>query len=221
MRRLSWLVILTALLVSATPRASSAQNEISATGKGMVGGGLLGAEVIMLTEAAFGLKSSWAYAAGGLVGAGAGGYGGYLIESSQSAKTSVFLLAGALALVIPTTVAVLSVTAYDSPADQTADSGPRDEHSGEPALTDPTVAPESARLSRRRPKKSTRPALPPALVDVDTLGSALSLSVPAVSVRDSFSPEELARMNAIGRAQGRHDVAQSTRVDVPVLNNLF
>ena len=54
MRRLSWLVILTALLVSATPRASSAQNEISATGKGMVGGGLLGAEVIMLTEAAFG-----------------------------------------------------------------------------------------------------------------------------------------------------------------------
>ena len=73
MRRLSWLVILTALLVSATPRASSAQNEISATGKGMVGGGLLGAEGIMLTEAAFGLKSSWAYAAGGLVGAGAGG----------------------------------------------------------------------------------------------------------------------------------------------------
>jgi hypothetical protein len=44
-------------------------DEASSTGKGIVGGALLGAEAVMLTEAAIGVKPRWAYLVGGGAGA--------------------------------------------------------------------------------------------------------------------------------------------------------
>ena len=95
----------------------------SPTGKGTVGGALLGAEAVMLVEAAADVKQGWAYALGGGLGAVAGGVGGFFAEDSGDAKLSLYLLVGGMALVIPTTVAVLSATAYE-PVNYTEDKPP-------------------------------------------------------------------------------------------------
>ncbi|HMI87635.1 MAG TPA: hypothetical protein VK550_26295, partial [Polyangiaceae bacterium] len=63
-----------------TRAAPSLAEEVPATGKGIVGGALLGGEVVMLVEAAFGVKSGWVYVLSGVLGAGAGGFGGSLLE---------------------------------------------------------------------------------------------------------------------------------------------
>ena len=67
--------------------AGTAQaDEVSPTGKGIAGGALLGAEAVMLVEAAFKVKKKWAYAVGGGVGAIGGGVGGYFVEQNGDAK---------------------------------------------------------------------------------------------------------------------------------------
>ena len=71
-------------LVAQTSSASA--DEVSATGKGIVGGGLLGGEVVMLVEAAVGVKSGWAYLLGGVVGVGGGAVGGWQIEKNADTK---------------------------------------------------------------------------------------------------------------------------------------
>ena len=73
-------ILATCLLLALAPRAAEAR-EASGKFKGAIGGGLLGAEVVLLTESAFRVKSSWAYLAGGVGGAALGTVGGYyLIE---------------------------------------------------------------------------------------------------------------------------------------------
>ena len=49
---------------------SAHAEDVSATGKGIVGGALLGAELVTVTEAVFHLQSPWAYVIGGAAGAG-------------------------------------------------------------------------------------------------------------------------------------------------------
>jgi len=124
-----------------SPLASAQSNEPSSTGKGIVGGTLLGAEIVLLTEAAIDVSPDWLYYVGGAAGAIGGGVGGYFLESSLSSKANMFLLAGGMLLVIPTTVAVLSATAYEQTAEYTQDQPPKDEPIADPALaTSPTSA---------------------------------------------------------------------------------
>src|SRR5512136_55746 len=69
-----------------------------------------------------------------------GGVGGYFAEKDGSPKLSLYLLAGGMALAIPTTVAILSATAYQVPADYTQDRAPAEEPVAEPpqpAATEP------------------------------------------------------------------------------------
>lgn len=219
------------LAASATvfiPRAAQAQ-EVSPTGKGITGGALLGAEAVTLTEAAVGVKPAWPYVVGGIVGAGGGGVGGYFVEHGGNAKLSLYLLAGGMALVIPTTVAILSATAYSPPANYTEDKGPTGEPVAEPpqptngsapatapATTAPTSRQHRARhrrvalLPRReRPLALYRPVLPPALIGLEPRG--LTLSVPAVEVRDTFSQSE----------RRRYGMKEETELHVPVFNYVF
>ena len=56
--------------------------------KGITGGAMLGAEVVLTTEAALGVKPTWAYLVGGAAGAGAGALGGYYIGGSSSTTPS-------------------------------------------------------------------------------------------------------------------------------------
>ena len=137
----SFLGTLTLAILTLAPIAAHAEgvDNVSTTGKGIVGGGLLGAEIVLATEAAFKVQPAWAYLVGGVGGAAAGSVGGYFIEQEANPKTTMLMLAGGMALIIPTTVAVLSATAYEPPASYTQDRPPTDEPVAEPPQ--PTGAP--------------------------------------------------------------------------------
>jgi hypothetical protein len=193
------------------------KTEATPTGKGITGGVLLGAEVVMLVEAAIKVKKPWAYAVGGIAGGVAGGVGGYFVENSGDAKLSIYLLAGGMALAIPTTVAVLSASAYEPPADATEDRRPSDEPVAEPAQPSAGPPPAKEGASRARQRRVARaaepavlyPAGPPALVGLTP--RALTVGVPAVEVRNVFSRAELMEFG----------VKQATEVRVPVMSFVF
>jgi hypothetical protein len=230
------------VLVGRPAHATDDVDEPAATGKGITGGVLLGAEVVMLTEAAFKVKPTWAYLVGGLAGGVAGGIGGYFVERDDANKTSMYLLAGGMALIIPTTVAVLSAKAYEPPADYTEDRGITDpdqpvaeppQPTGEPAVpeppatnptdtppaTTPAPAPEGARskkshkrVARHKRVEPTTPLLPPALVGVGSLGPG-SLTMGLPAV---------AIRQVYSRVEiAQYGVKQATEVRVPVFNVLF
>jgi hypothetical protein len=83
--------------------------------KGVTGGAALGAELVMLGESAFRLRPAWLYLVGGGAGAIAGGYLGYRIGDGKSNRPPSFLLAGGIALIIPTIMGVLTATEYAPP----------------------------------------------------------------------------------------------------------
>ena len=91
----------------------AAADVVSATGKGITGGILLGAELGMLPQGILGVDKWWTYLLGGAVGAAGGGVAGYFVETGTStAEPSLYMLAGGMALIIPTVVLTLNATAY-------------------------------------------------------------------------------------------------------------
>lgn len=214
--------------------------EPSSTGKGIVGGTLLGAEAVLLTEAAIDVSPDWLYYVGGAAGAVGGGIAGYFLEDKLSSKSNMLLLAGGMLLIIPTTVAVLSATAYEQPAEYTQDMAPRDEPAADPALpatpstpTTPTdasspadatsppaaatpapapsaPAPSTAPQSRNEKKRHRHSLPPPALVGIDAQ-QRIHWGIPAVEVRDTFSRVEVAQFA----------VKQRTELRVPLLRVAF
>lgn len=87
--------------------------EVSPSGKGVVGGAFLGGEIVVFVEALAGVRSGTAYLLGAGGGAVAGGLGGYFIEqSSDDGRVPAYMLAGGLALIIPALVVVLDQTRY-------------------------------------------------------------------------------------------------------------
>jgi hypothetical protein len=205
------LVSCAGLALSPAALADSNGSDFSPTGKGVVGGALLGAESVMLVEAAADVKPAWAYAVGGGLGAIGGGVGGYFAEKADSGSLSMYLLVGGMALAIPTTVAVLSATASE-PVNYVEDRPAADEPVADPAQPTPApVAPVQPSGKRQVEPRGDRvaskaPKLPPALVGVDE--GALTLSVPAVEVRHVYTRTEIATLG----------VKQATEVAVPVLN---
>lgn len=212
--------------VVAAPALAVGEDEASGTAKGTIGGALLGAELVLVVEAALDVPPTWPYIVGGAAGAIGGGVGGYFIEQSASPRVSMLMLAGGLTLAIPTTVAVLSATAYEPPADYLQDSAPPDEPVADPPQPtelpgDSTVAPgrtgETPRARQRRVAHRAQPNLhstrlrlmPPALLDVGE--ERIALSIPAVEVRDVFTPAE----------RFVFGVRQATEVRVPVLAVAF
>jgi hypothetical protein len=214
-------------LFFAPARASAiGYEEASGTAKGTVGGGLLGAELVLCIEAAVGVQNPWLYVVGGVVGAGGGAVGGYFIEQDASPRASMLLLAGGLTLAIPTTVAVLSATSYEPPADYLEDKPPPDEPVADPPQpVTPGAAPPSSPAPATTPAPTGRapskqrvrrtavlPPLrltPPAIVDLSP--DLLALRVPALEIRNTFSRKELEMFG----------VQQSTEFHVPVLNVVF
>jgi len=207
-------------VTAASTALAVGKHEADASPKGTVGVGLIGAETVMLVEAIIDVKPAWAYIVGGAAGAVGGGVGGYFIDQMGDARLSVLLLAGGMALAIPTTVAVLSATAYEVPSDYVQDRAPADEPVAEPPMPDteseeppaeapPAVEP-SGRLERRRLRDtSRRPLPPPALFGYD--GSALTLGVPALELRDVYCR----------RDQLTYGLKKETEVRVPVLTVVF
>ena len=153
--------MLTLATLSLVPLTAHA-DDVSTTGKGVVGGTLLGAEIVLATEAAFKVQPTWAYVVGGLGGAAAGGLGGYAVEQSASSRTTLLLLAGGMAFAIPTTVAVLSATAYEPPASYTQDRAPADEPVAEPPQPSATPTPVAPGAPASTSPTGTEVTAPPA-----------------------------------------------------------
>ena len=112
-------LIATGALFGATtilgPQRQARADEVSPDAKGIVGGALLGAEIVTMTESIAGARPGWAYAVGAIAGAGAGGVGGYFIEQasfSNDGRVPTYMLAGGLALIIPAIVLTLNATRY-------------------------------------------------------------------------------------------------------------
>lgn len=194
-------LLLAGAAVAAThaPSEAAAQeandNRVKATGKGIAGGTLLGAEVALITTAAVGAKSWWPYVLFGAVGAGGGAVGGYFVEQADPAEPSLYMLAGGMALVVPTIVAVLNATAYDPTEDE-------DLEESDDELP-PGVDAEAEIGSR---------ALPLALVGIDAFEAPrVSLGLPAVEVRPTYTAAEIAT----------YGVEQQTEVHVPIVRGSF
>ncbi|HET7544676.1 MAG TPA: hypothetical protein VFK05_32630 [Polyangiaceae bacterium] len=218
-------------------------DEVSPTGKGIVGGALLGSEIVLATEAAFKVKPAWAYLVGGVGGAAAGGVGGYFIEQNASGKTTMLMLAGGMAFIIPTTVLVLSATAYEPPASYTQDRAPTEEPVAEPprpsAAPSPAPAPATTSPSGNEVTAPTEAAPPPATTPVPTsslrkrntnthrtLPLDYHLSPPALigvsSKALTLGVPAVEVRNVYSRNElALYGVNQATEVRVPVLNVLF
>jgi hypothetical protein len=188
------------------PAQARAEGPVSPTGKGIAGGALLGGEVVMITTAIIGVKAWWPYLVFGAVGAGGGAVGGYFVEQVDDGNTpepSLYMLAGGLALVIPTIVAVANATAYDPSEDEEG----FDEEDGEGEGEEPGVEVDvNAETGKRRP-------IPMALMGIDLYGkhARVSPGIPAVAVTPMYSPKEIAT----------YGVEQETVVRVPLVTGSF
>ena len=197
-----------------TRAAPSLAEEVPATGKGITGGALLGGELVMLVEAAVGVKSGWVYILTGLLGAGAGGYGGYVVEQEADPKVSVYMLAGGMALVIPTTVAVLQATSYSPPDDYTEDRPSAPLPASEPPKAAPGTTPGAAipapgTTSLRYHWRDAKLKVPGGLLGLDE--GAFKVAVPAVELRPVYRIDELQK----------YGLEQKHELRVPVFSATF
>jgi hypothetical protein len=210
---------MSAAAVLLAPETASAQAAaVSVDGKGIVGGALLGAEVVDLTIGIIGVNRAWPYLVFGAVGAIGGGIGGYFIEQEtrESPEGALYMLAGGMALVIPTVIVSLNATLYKPPeGTSTTTFEPADNQPAQspPAVQPPAPTPLPAPTSRFRlrspslTQKAERLSF--SLVDVNR--GKLALSVPAVQVRPLYSLREV----------WTYGVEQGTEVRVPLFYASF
>ncbi len=181
----------------AAPQSLQAQEteaaQVDASPKGLIGLGLIGAELGLVIPAAAGLDDTWALITFPAVGALGGALAGhFLIDNNNREKAAVAVLVGGLALVVPSVVLTLALTAYD-PDDE---EGVATEIEGEPeefgdeeegTVSEPPaeVETESAALHRARVARAGG-----GLVRVGEAG--WMLGVPNVSLMPTFTQDELA-----------------------------
>ena len=180
---------------------------VSPTGKGIAGGALLGAEIVMIPIAIAGVDAWWPYLVFGAVGAGGGAVGGWAVEQATKpdgpSEPALYMLAGGMALVVPTIVGVLNATAYDPTEEE-------DEQGDEPGTDIPTEAEGSVEVGARYPGGTP---VPMSIVGVDAWSErpAVGMGIPAVSVQPRFTPNEMAA----------YGVEQGTEVSIPVVSGSF
>ncbi len=214
-------VLASATFFAFAPEAHA--EEVKSTGKGIVGGALLGAEVVTITESFIGLKEGWMYAVGAGVGAIGGGLGGYAIESGSSdGRVPMYMLAGGLGLVIPAVVLMLNATRYKPSEDATEDRAPTGP-SADPGKiggtsvlgaepSSPATPPPGGGGATTPPPSSPPPTTaPPPQSLFDLHGGAFRMGVPVPDVKPVYSARELKELG----------VPQQTMVRMPVLSVAF
>ena len=200
-------------------QAQAAGDSVSGDGKGIVGGALLGGEVVMLTMGVIGIEKGWPYLVFGGVGAVGGGVAGFFIEdSAPPAEVPLYMLAGGMALIIPTVVVTLNATAYKPPEtdqvepDQNQPAGEPPRPAGSVQIT--TDAGPAVRKKAWRPAAlaaAPRPApIPRGLVDLDLGADRLALGVPAIELRPLYSPQEIFRFGVQQGEELRFPVLRAT-----------
>ena len=188
-----------------TPVAWAADTgEVSPKGKGIVGGALLGIEVVDITMGAIGVNRGWPYFVFGGLGGVGGAIGGFFVEKASTdsghAEPALYMLAGGMALVVPALVISLNATAYKPPESDTK----------EPVNATPPV--NTTAKVYKRPRVAARPAfrhIP--LSAVDIYNGRLALALPAVSAKPLYTEREIAQFG----------VAQGHEIRFPILSAAF
>ncbi len=197
-------------------------DEIQGTPKAIIGGAFLGAEVVAIPMGIAGVRAGWAYAVFPALGAIGGGIGGYFIDnaydqSKTNAYGSAFMLAGGMALIIPTVVLILNATRYHPSAEATEDKAP----TGPPAdVGKPGGSPvvPSGGGSSTTPSggggapagtENKAPYVPLSLVDVHE--GELRMGLPVPEVRYTYSLREVKELG----------VPQTAELRVPVFKLAF
>jgi hypothetical protein len=219
-------------LTAHTPEARA--DEVSPTGKGIVGGALLGGDVVMIVGGIIGVKTPWYYVIGGGLGAIGGGIGGYFVEQAVADSAGgdghipVYMLGGGLALIIPALVLTLNATRYQPPADAKEDKAPTNIPNADPgaangssvvggstgtggSTTTPTPAPApTPDATPKGPSSSLTPPPPPqSLVDVHQGAWRMGLPVPMIGAMYSL------------QTQKEQGVAAGLEVRMPVVRVTF
>lgn len=209
---------------------SAHAEEVSPTAKGVIGGALLGSELVVITEAIIGVRSPLAYGLGAGLGAVAGGFAGFGVEKSVSdGRVPVVMLAGGVALIVPALVVTLNATSYSGNPDAKEDKAPTNLPPADPGQSGGSpvqgVAPAAAPVAPAAPAApggGTTPAPqapqaeapkavapPTSLVSVSP--SQFRLGMPVPEAHNVFSMQERRQLG----------MAQVTEVRLPVVNVTF
>lgn len=196
--------------VLVAPVRDARADNVSPSGKGITGGGLLGAEVVTIIESLVGVRAGWAYVVGAVVGAGGGAAGGYAVEhGSTDGKVPTYMLAGGLALVIPAIVLTLNATRYQPEEGATEDraplgpaaepGGPGGNISGTPdqaggaapaPASPPSQSPATPGAGGTSGSPSPTPAPPPQSL-LDVRPGQLRMGIPVPNFVPTFTASEL------------------------------
>lgn len=164
-------LLFVALLRPDLAHAEVGQAEVSTGMKGTIGLTLLGAESVLVVEAAFGVKKPWIYLVGGAAGGVGGFIGGRFVDKAGNAEVSMAVLVSGLLFAIPTTIAVLNASAYKPPQNPVIDHG-----NANSALIGSNLA-------------AARGMLDSSLVGADVSGN-FGLFMPSIKMRPVFSKTE-------------------------------
>jgi len=102
MRRLLSCLLLGAALILSS--ANAIAQETSSKGEGAIGGALLGAEVVVFSEAVAGVEPLWAYVLGTGLAAAGGAYAGLRIAENSDPDVSNWMVGAGVVLLLPTVV---------------------------------------------------------------------------------------------------------------------
>jgi hypothetical protein len=215
-RRAAMAAVLVASTALATTAHDARADQVSPTGKGIVGGALLGGEVVTIVESLAGVHAGWAYWLGAIVGAGGGGVGGWAVEQgSTDGVVPMAMLAAGLGLVIPAMVLSLDATRYRPDEGATEDHVPTGP-AAEPGATSGSVvgSPPPAAVPPPSPAPATPPspapgAPPQSLLDLHR--GDFRVGVPVPDVRPVFSLTE----------QRQYGMHAETELRLPVLHVTF
>lgn len=195
-------VLSTAVVTPETAAAQSTEGEqVAASPKGLIGLGMIGAELGFAIPALAGMDDLWAYIVFPIVGAAGGAVAGHFaIDNNDKPKAAVAMLAVGIALVVPTLVITLIGTAYDPEDEGTVE----DDESQEPPPAPTTSTMTSANRARDRVARAGGGLLRLA-------EGQLLMGMPGLSLVPRYSADELARFGG----------TQSSEVHLSVLSGAF
>ena len=195
--RFGFMLVATLAFASATaPNHASAQTtdpvpmgeQVDASPKGLIGLGIIGAELGLTIPALAGLHETWSLITFPAVGFAGGAVAGhFLIDNNNNEKAAVAVLLTSLALVIASIVITVAASAYDPVDDfeDRTDTELPDDADEEPETVEDALD-EQARTEARQLADSGT-----GMVRVHEGG--VSLTVPGLTVGAVYTPEELAR----------------------------
>jgi len=194
-------------------------DEIAGTPKAMVGGGFLGAEVVAIPMAIAGVRAGWAYAVFPPLGAVGGVIGGYFMDqaydnsgknggTAQNAYGSAFMLAGGMALIIPTIVLMLNATRYHPAENAVEDRAPKNVPEANPGAAGGSSVTAPAKDGGGNGGNQP-PYIPLSLVDMHQ--GTLRLGIPVPEVHEAYTPQQVKELG----------VVQATELRVPVFKLAF